>query len=219
MTIPNFFLIEQTLPDGSTSMTCEWKPNGVVRETETIGMPTSETLMAMARMRVGVERVTVFNQDAILRAAAQERASIVEDLARRVATKVQHAHWRWSARVRPEDVARFGTKGSSVEAPAWSKLTTPCLLWTSGKSVGGNKGSAQEPYGSFWVAGSTVRAHVFAGVVLGTATRIPHLPGMHLDHLCNRTLCVEHTHLESVTQTENEARKLKRLNGEYDEQG
>lgn len=215
--IPDFVLTYQTHADPERqSVTCDWKPNGVVRATETIQLPTPTTLMAMVRVKIGAN----YNLDDIRSVMLEEQNAIVEALAMRVALAAQHAHWRWSTRVTREDVARFRTKVTAEPAPKWAKLRTPCLIWTRGVSVGGNKGSRKEPYGSFWVAGATVRAHVFAGVAMGTANRIPHLPGMHLDHLCNRTLCVESDHLESVTQTENEQRKLERLSMEdCDEQG
>lgn len=200
--IKDFLITERKWPDGRETVTCEWSPNGVVRETETIDLPDVETLAACARARLGH-----YDLSTLARAVASERASIVEALARRVAQKAQRSHWSWSGRVLDKDEARFYEKTRLEEPPLWTGLMTPCRVWTAATSTGGNKGSRKEPYGSFRIAGSVVRAHIFAGVHFGVANKIPHLPGMHLDHLCRNTLCVEWTHLESVTQEVNEERK------------
>lgn len=47
-----------------------------------------------------------------------------------------------------------------------------------------------------------VRAHIFACVAAGRDN-----PGVHRDHLCRNTLCVNAEHLEDVTPTENSKRR------------
>lgn len=84
-------------------------------------------------------------------------------------------------------------------------LKCGCHFWTGARSRGkGNK----KWYGSFWVAGKMIRAHRFADEVL--AGRGPLPPGMHRDHTCEFSLCVNAEHLERVTHEENERRKQER---------
>lgn len=66
-----------------------------------------------------------------------------------------------------------------------------CLLWTG--SVRG-KG-----YGSMSVDGHTMAAHHAALLLVGIT--VP--KGMTVDHLCRNRLCVNHKHLEVVTNREN----------------
>jgi len=67
-----------------------------------------------------------------------------------------------------------------------------CLLWRGKLDRDG--------YG---LRGRGPRAHVAAWL----ATRPPAARGLVLDHLCRRRSCVEPTHLEPVSQAENELRK------------
>jgi len=78
-----------------------------------------------------------------------------------------------------------------------------CHHWAGGTSCGGHNTSE---YGSFWVDGRGVRAHIFAAVALGDG----HAPGNHVDHLCVTSLCVNPAHLEDVPPPVNQARKLER---------
>lgn len=119
----------------------------------------------------------------------------------------QAAHWPWLIKVTEADMVRFDTKWIVVAAPVGLGLVGPCNLWTGGTSVGGQKGHKAEPYGSFWVKGTAVRAHIFAALACGTFENIPHAPGLHVDHKCCRPLCVAGPHLEPVPQEENQRRK------------
>lgn len=96
------------------------------------------------------------------------------------------------------DIARFM---SFVD-----RLPCGCWFWTGARSRGrGNK----KWYGSFWVAGRTVRAHRFSCEVLGSKGILPE--GYHRDHLCRFSLCVNPDCIEYVTHEENERRKKERM--------
>jgi len=70
-----------------------------------------------------------------------------------------------------------------------------CWMWTGGVTGHG--------YGAFWVGGRTLGAHrISYELYVG---KIP--DGLHLDHLCKQTLCVNPYHLEPVTLAENNKRK------------
>lgn len=75
----------------------------------------------------------------------------------------------------------------------WSKVdaTGDCWNWTGGSYRG---------YGQFSIGDKRVaRAHRFAYEIL--VGKIPN--GLVIDHLCKNTLCVNPSHLESVTNGEN----------------
>lgn len=92
----------------------------------------------------------------------------------------------------------FGFVVVSDEPPPCG-CSAPCHLWTGGKSRGqGNKAW----YGSFRVGRHVVRSHIFAAVLSGKMR-----PGLHVDHLCRNTLCVNNDHLEVVTPTVNSQRR------------
>jgi hypothetical protein len=82
------------------------------------------------------------------------------------------------------------------------KLPCGCWFWTGARSRG--KGN-RKWYGSFGVGGRVVRAHRFACEVLG-GRECP--PNHDRDHTCRFSLCVNPTHLEIVTKTENQRRRL-----------
>lgn len=69
---------------------------------------------------------------------------------------------------------------------------TPCHIWTAGVMSGG--------YGSFW-DGNTRRAHAFAYERVNG----PLPEGREIHHKCERKLCVNAGHLESLTQPEHAA--------------
>lgn len=97
-------------------------------------------------------------------------------------------------RATPGDVSRFM---NYVEL-----LRSGCWYWTGGRSRGkGNK----RWYGSFHLGGRTVRAHRFSAEVLGRQS-CP--TGYHRDHLCGFSMCVNPEHIETVTPTENQRRKM-----------
>lgn len=70
-----------------------------------------------------------------------------------------------------------------------------CALWCGWVSNDG--------YGHFWLNGKTRMAHRAAWIL-----QVGEIPeGYELDHLCRNRRCIEVTHLELVTRTENEHRK------------
>ncbi len=74
----------------------------------------------------------------------------------------------------------------------------PCLIWRGKQD--------DDAYAIFKVDGRTWRAHRWSYQQwIG-----PLIPGMHVDHLCNRTMCVQPVHLEQVTHAENQRRKTDR---------
>lgn len=77
----------------------------------------------------------------------------------------------------------------------------PCWTWLGGQTRGGGKGKEQQPYGTFWVGGFSVRVHIFVCVIVGKM-----VPGHHVDHECLNTLCVNPHHLDVVTPTVNSLR-------------
>lgn len=75
-----------------------------------------------------------------------------------------------------------------------------CWLWTGPPDERG--------YGHMWDGKNNMRAHRYA--YESAVGKIP--PGLDLDHLCSRTMCVKPRHLEPVTQFENSLRaRLRRL--------
>lgn len=95
------------------------------------------------------------------------------------------------------DIARFAEKIELVFGP----LSDYCWLWKGARSRGqGNLAW----YGSFHVKGKVVRAHKFSFVALGKGIW---KAGLHLDHLCENSLCVNPKHLEATSREENQARK------------
>jgi hypothetical protein len=70
-------------------------------------------------------------------------------------------------------------------------LPTPCWIWDGAPNDLG--------YGSVWINGRCIKAHVWIWEQGHGA--VP--PGMELDHLCRRRLCVNPAHLEPVTHREN----------------
>jgi hypothetical protein len=68
-----------------------------------------------------------------------------------------------------------------------------CRLWLGARSRGGGKRKGGGPYGSFNPGAGlqTVRAHVWAAWRAGKIKELRVPAGMHLDHECNQSLCVE----------------------------
>lgn len=84
----------------------------------------------------------------------------------------------------------------------WAKVAAGpngCIVWTASRC--GGRGAR---YGSFTTAGrKTVGAHVWA-----YRTMVRPIPeGLEIDHTCRNSLCVNHLHLEVVTQEENKRRQ------------
>lgn len=94
---------------------------------------------------------------------------------------------------------------SHVLSGARNGLTKPCRQWDGARSRGGGRPSSGF-YGSIripGVEGGGVRAHVASAWAAGIL-REPRVPaGMHIDHLCQRSLCVEPDHFELVPAAEN----------------
>lgn len=132
-----------------------------------------------------------------------------EELARRVCRQAQEHHWPWLKRVTSSDVMRFGEKVQEQAQPPGHGLEEPCRVWTGGVSHGGQRNTPKSrvTYGTFWTGSASVRAHLFAAIVLGTKNGLPHLPGRHVDHYCEVSLCVEPSHLESVPEQVNLQRR------------
>lgn len=77
-----------------------------------------------------------------------------------------------------------------------------CLIWTGKKDRDG--------YGSVtvYVDGRPAMRTTHRVLYEAVVGLVP--PGLHLDHLCRRTSCVNPDHLEPVTVTENNARARER---------
>lgn len=67
-----------------------------------------------------------------------------------------------------------------------------CWLWTGARSGAG--------YGRFKVEGSLYSPH---RLVLGWSNPLVDISSLDVDHLCRRPSCVNPTHLEAVTRSEN----------------
>jgi len=130
-----------------------------------------------------------------------------------VPTPEQILHWKWLAHVEAIDVARFDHKWVRADRPDhMASMDGSCHLWIAGASRGGeDDGCDKLPYGSFWIAGHTVRAHIFAALVKGTWDGVRHVKGLHVDHRCRRTLCVAPLHLEPITPAINANRYRRRV--------
>lgn len=87
-----------------------------------------------------------------------------------------------------------------------------CRIWDGARSKGGKRPSSGF-YGSVrvpGVKGGGVRAHVAAAWVAGLIVA-PRLPaGLHIDHLCRRSLCINPDHFEIVPAAENIRRRWRR---------
>jgi hypothetical protein len=82
----------------------------------------------------------------------------------------------------------------------WPKVnkTDTCWLWTASRGGGNNNN-----YGAF---GFPNHKKVYAHRVAYELVNGPIPPGLHIDHLCRVTLCVNPAHLEAVSQAENNRR-------------
>lgn len=182
-----------------------FKDGRVLQETERL----PSVMELMARVRYQQDGLAKY-PDAV-NACGLMLARIQETAIRRVLRAVQEDHWPWLAGVDAKALVRFERKLERrwtvplyVNEP-WT--AHPCEMWTGAKSVGGQKGSSQKPYGSFWIGKNSVRAHIFSALVRGTSDGLPHVPGQHVDHLCREPLCVAKQHLMSVPPLENIARR------------
>lgn len=110
------------------------------------------------------------------------------------------AKYRFRERVADAEVLRFLERVLVLDAPH----PRDCWLWLGARSRGSGN---LDWYGSFSWRGRVVRAHRFACDAIGGARCGP---GMHRDHLCGVSLCVNPAHFEVVTHAENVARRWRR---------
>lgn len=96
-------------------------------------------------------------------------------------------------RATPEE--RFWAK-VDFNGPTMPGMDTPCHVWTA--SVNYNRNG--DPYPRFCWDGKTQGGHRVA-VLLGTGVPVP--SNKQVDHMCHNTLCVNHKHLDVVTQKQN----------------
>lgn len=93
-----------------------------------------------------------------------------------------------------------GFRGADPRVRFWSRIDTrgPCWLFWGRRAKNG--------YGLFWDGLKTVLAHrwAYAHRPDGTLVDIPR--GLTLDHLCGVKACVNPSHLEPVTNLENNRR-------------
>lgn len=85
-----------------------------------------------------------------------------------------------------------------------------CLVWTGSKINVNSVRNHAWVYGNFYMGRQM-------GVRLAHRMSYEHFVGpipekMYLDHLCRNTLCVEPSHLEPVTNRENQLRGLRCVN-------
>ncbi|MFZ3569256.1 HNH endonuclease signature motif containing protein [Streptomyces sp. BH034] len=94
---------------------------------------------------------------------------------------------------RPTPAERFAAKVNTAgPLPLIRGVHGRCHLWDGGTN---DKG-----YGTFYVAGRTVKAHRFA-VEFADGRPIP--AGLEIDHRCRNRACVRRSHLEPVTHRVN----------------
>jgi hypothetical protein len=94
--------------------------------------------------------------------------------------------------ISPTDVARFEKK---IEHLPWCG----CWLWTAAVDD-----HHRVHYGMFGIGRKVYKAHRLAWWIY--RGEIP--TGLHIDHKCNVSLCVNPEHLEPVTQEENNRRQF-----------
>lgn len=80
---------------------------------------------------------------------------------------------------------------------------TPCHVWQGGTSGSAASGGG---YGRMSLNGMTVAVHI----VVFTHFYGYKPSNKHVDHLCNNRLCCNPAHLELVTPTENQKRRIQR---------
>lgn len=88
-----------------------------------------------------------------------------------------------------KDVQRFLAK-------CYHDPCTDCVQWNGAISIGGGK-LGNLPYGRFWFKNRSWYVHRWtAKFIFGLD-----ISGMHVDHVCQNTLCVNH--IQVTTPTEN----------------
>ena len=85
----------------------------------------------------------------------------------------------------------YGNIPERILAKFYVDLETGCWIWTSTLT----HKDPRKAYGAVWVEGGQKRAHrVLYELVVG-----PIPAGLQIDHLCRVQICVNPSHLESVT--------------------
>lgn len=102
----------------------------------------------------------------------------------------------------PKDMSRFLEKAYRV--PPDEDQEVGCLIWMGARSKGGGR-SGGEGYGSFFLNRrlNAVRAHVYMATAIGLVQDFRSPEGMHIDHVCCRSLCVEPTHFQLLPGRDN----------------
>lgn len=93
----------------------------------------------------------------------------------------------------PQWLERFLEK--TVRLPADPDQEVGCLWWVGAQSRGGQRPGGT-PYGSFHINARLkgVRSHIAVATAVGLIKDFRCPEGMHVDHECNRTLCVDPRH-------------------------
>lgn len=107
----------------------------------------------------------------------------------------------------PPSIPRRIVKKTALDR-FWAAVekTDDCWVWTGSKSTISKRPNWQYP--KFFDGTKTVRAHRFAYELL--VGPIP--DGMHLDHTCTNTMCVNPAHMEPATNKKNLERQGVRQN-------
>ena len=104
---------------------------------------------------------------------------------------------------RPTTAERFWSKvDKDGPLPEYRPELGPCWIWTGARMPAGYGTFAEVTYVASTGRSKFVGAHRWAYV--NTSGPIP--DGMHIDHLCRVTSCVNPAHLETVTIAENNRR-------------
>lgn len=90
----------------------------------------------------------------------------------------------------------FQTIPLEIRIQTHTRRVGDCIEWTGSRLPTG--------YGYIRIAGRGVYAHRF----FFERAKGPIPPGLHIDHLCRNTSCVNPDHLEAVTQRENTLRGI-----------
>ncbi len=101
---------------------------------------------------------------------------------------------RWQRHGSTDEPARPALDHAALFAAKTVRHDSGCLMWVGARSSSG--------YGVLTVQQQSVLAHRYALQLAGVV--VPE--GYHVDHLCRVRLCVEPSHLEPVTQAENNRR-------------
>jgi hypothetical protein len=79
-----------------------------------------------------------------------------------------------------------------VELQGCTTSDYPCWIW---------KGGGDGRYGHAYLLGERIKAHILSFLVFGGFLKRHHI----VDHVCNRTNCVQPHHLNATSQSQNVA--------------